>query len=108
MMQVHVRVDAARHDDMSLRLDGSFCGLSRQRADSRDRSDCLADNRDIAADDTPGRHHVAAPNDEIKHHASCRRDGSSACLTQALIHAVVCTENSDSDVVVMQSTEEGV
>ena len=70
MMQVHVRVDAARHDDMSLRVDYAFGGLGRQHADSRDRSDCFADNRDIAADDAPGRHHVAAPNDEIKHHAS--------------------------------------
>jgi hypothetical protein len=89
MVQVHVRVDAARHDDMSVRVNDTFGGFGRKRADSGDRGDGLADNRDIAADDPPRRHHVAAANDEIKHHASCRRGDPSASLTQALIHAVL-------------------
>ena len=70
MMEVHVRVDAARHDDVSRRVDHALSGVSRQGATSRDRGDCLARHGDITADDTLRCHHIAAPNDEIKHPAS--------------------------------------
>jgi hypothetical protein len=86
MLEMHVRVDAARHDDMSGCVDQLLGGVARQRSGSGDRGDRLAGDRDVAAHDALGGHHIAAANDEIKHSASWRRQG--ACLAQALIDAV--------------------
>ena len=67
VMQMHVRVDAARHDDVSRGIDDA-CGGLRQRAGSGDRRDGLAGDCDIAARRRPAASPLAAANDQIEHH----------------------------------------
>src|SRR5260370_425702 len=74
-MGMHVRVDAAWHDDMPCCVDQMLGGVCRQRFGSGARGDRLAGDRDVTADDALGRHHIAAANNEIKHPAS--RNGLS-------------------------------
>ena len=49
MMQVHVRIDAARHDDVPCRVDHALGGFGRERAGRGERRDGLAGDGDIAA-----------------------------------------------------------
>ena len=67
MMQMHVRVDAARHDDAPARVDHPPGRLGGQCARSSDRGDGLAGNGNIALNDALGRDHFAALNDDIEH-----------------------------------------
>jgi hypothetical protein len=83
VMEMHVRVDAAWHDDMSCCVDQMLGGLGRQRSGSSDRGDRLTGNRDVTAHDALGCHHIAAANNEIKHPTSWRRQGPDAWLAQA-------------------------
>ena len=53
MMQMHVRIDAARHDDMPCCVDHALGGFGRERAGSRDRGDGLAGDGDITARQRP-------------------------------------------------------
>src|SRR5262249_8058358 len=87
MMEMHVRVDAAWHDDMSCCVDQMLGSVGRQRSGSGDRGDRLA--RDVPPHDALGCHHIAAANHEIKHPASWHRQGPDAWLAQALIDAVL-------------------
>jgi len=87
-MEMHVRIDAAWHDDMSCGVDQMLGGVGRQRSGSGDRGDRLAGDRDVTAHDALGRHHIAAANHEIEHPASRRRQGPDAWLAQALLDAV--------------------
>ena len=73
VMEMHVRVDAAWHDDVSCRVDQMLGGVGRQRSGSGDRGDRLAGDRDVAAHDALGCHHIAAANNEIEHPGSWRR-----------------------------------
>ena len=78
VMEMHVRIDAAWHDDMSCRVDQMLGGVCRQGSGSGDRGDRLAGDRDVAAHHTLGRHHIAVANNEIEHPASWRRQGLDA------------------------------
>ena len=69
MVQMHMRVDAARHNDVSGRVDHAL-GFGRERASRSDRGDGFAADRDIATHNALRRHHVAAANDEIEHRSS--------------------------------------
>ena len=74
MMQMHVRVDAARHDDAAARVDhppGRLCG---QRAGSGQCRDGLPGNRHIALNDALGRDHLTIANNRIEHPASRRSE----------------------------------
>ena len=73
---MHMRVDAARHDDMPGGVDHARGGLRRQRTGRGDRGDGPAGHGDIATDDALRRHHVAAANDEIEHHDLLSSRGS--------------------------------
>ena len=77
MMQVHMRIDAARHDDEPARIDHAPGRRRRQHARSRHRRDGLPGNRHVALDDALRRDHVAAANDRVEHPASRRL----ACFT---------------------------
>ena len=67
-MQMDVRVDAARHHDVSGGVDhGAWL---RRPAPARDGGDRFAVDREIAAHDALRRHDVAAANDEIEHCSS--------------------------------------
>jgi hypothetical protein len=76
VMEVHVRIDAAGHDDMPRRID-QLGGLGRQRSGSGDRGNRFAGDRDVTANDALGRHHIAVANNEIEHLASWRRQGGT-------------------------------
>jgi len=67
MMQMHVRIDAARHHDVPGRVDHALGGVGLQRAGRGERRDGLAGDRDVAVDDALRRHDLAASNDEIEH-----------------------------------------
>src|SRR6266508_1410287 len=70
VLEMHVRVDAARHDDAPRRVDCAPSGFRRQRPGSSDRRDRLARDADVAVLDAVWRHHVAAANEQIQHSAS--------------------------------------
>jgi hypothetical protein len=67
MLEMHVRVDAARHDDASRGVDHALGGLRRERAGSGHRRNLLARNADVAFGHALGRHHVAALDDQFEH-----------------------------------------
>ena len=64
---VHVRIDAAGHDDLARRVDDARRIRVGQRAGRRDRGDRLALDGDIAPRHALRRHHVAAANDQVEH-----------------------------------------
>src|SRR5262249_29735940 len=80
VMEMHVRIDAARHDDMSCCVDHMLGGLRRQRSGSGDRGDRLAGDRGVTAPDALRGYHIAAANNQIEHPASWRRQGPDAWL----------------------------
>src|ERR1700730_10566269 len=65
--EMHVRVDAARHDDASRGVDHALGGLRRKRAGSGNRRNLLARDADVAFGHALGRHHVAALDDQFEH-----------------------------------------
>ena len=67
VMKMHVRVDAARHDNVSGSIDHPRSGFGRERVSGRDRSDRLTGDSNIATHDTVRRYNIAAANDEIEH-----------------------------------------
>jgi hypothetical protein len=70
---MHVRVDAAWHDDMPVASISCLAESAGNASGSGDRGDRLAGDRDVTAHDALGCHHIAAANNEIEHPASWRR-----------------------------------
>ena len=72
VMQVDMRVDAARHDDASAGVDLARAPAAPRARPARYRGDGLAGDRDVALDDALGRDDVTATNDDVEHAASRR------------------------------------
>ena len=81
VMQMDVGVDAARHDNVSGRVDHALGRLRRKRAGGCNRRDRFAGHRDVALHDAVRRHDVAATNDEIEHRLFSRLSGEARIAT---------------------------
>ncbi len=82
VMQVDVRIDAARHDDAPGGVDLAGRWLRRQRVGSGHRGDGLAGDRDVALDDALRRDHLTAANDDVEHAASRGHCRATAAILQ--------------------------
>ena len=64
---VHVRIDAARYDDLAPRIDQPRALRHRQAAGRGHRDDALAGDRDVKSTDALRRDHGIATHHEIDH-----------------------------------------
>ena len=65
--QMHMRIDAAGHDDFAGGIDQAFGGVGAERSGGADGNNFFALYRQITGGDAGGRHHPVAANHYIKH-----------------------------------------
>ena len=70
---MHVRIDAARHDDLAGRIDQPRAVRHRQAAARRHRDDAFAGDCDVVGADALRRHHGVAAHHQIDHGMSLPR-----------------------------------
>ena len=64
---MHMRIDAAGHDDFAAGVDQAFRSVGAERSGGADGNNFFALNREVTCGHAGGRHHFVAAYHQIEH-----------------------------------------